>query len=146
MSVTPGALQFLRTRLCDVLLYLHKTKCLANVGRGHLVSVFHKHNAGLFIRDVATKQYVCTAGCDSCSLYQQQLHCCRNTPGMLITTKLQRTQASCGEIYRNLHASSPIRPNVVAVTSHPESCDLMLLSFSEVFVSSLSEVLRAADL
>lgn len=44
-----------------MLLYLHKTKCLANVGRGHLVSLFHKRDAGLFIRDVAAVQYVCTA-------------------------------------------------------------------------------------
>lgn len=51
-----------------MLLYLHKTKCPANVGRRHLESLLHKHNVGpsSSLKDVPTALYVCT-GCDRCS-------------------------------------------------------------------------------
>lgn len=55
-----------------MLLYLHKTKCLANVGRRHLVSLFHKpERRPLF--NPPSKGCACgsvcvyTAGCDRCS-------------------------------------------------------------------------------
>lgn len=133
MSVAPGPLQFFLTRLCDMLLYLHKTKCLANVGRGHLVSLFHKHNVGpssSTTRDVPAAQCVCTAGCDRCSRASIRADTSLTIP---ITTPLlhkyvrndyynvgktpantelfKKKKRSCGEININLNACSVSNTN-----------------------------------
>lgn len=90
-----------------MLLYLHKTKCLANVGRGHLVSLFHKRDAGLFIRDVAAVQYVCTAGCDR----RSHVTTCADTS---LTVPINSSTATgiCQECFLEKH-SGERRPVVV---------------------------------
>lgn len=65
VSLAPGPLHFFLNQLCDLLLYLHKTKCCANVGRGHLVSLFHKQNVAFSCACSTVRMY---RVCDRCSL------------------------------------------------------------------------------